>query len=117
MANDTRCRRQAEMVAEIVGKRMRSNEKYLIVGDMNDDVDAGPLQPMFLIDNQKLLNALEDPKETRPPKPDANGSVPSTKRWTYRHKESGQPPECQLFDQIWLSPTMKQHFQKSCILS
>lgn len=34
---------QAEMVDEIVGKRMRADEKYLIAGDMNCGAEAEQL--------------------------------------------------------------------------
>lgn len=66
--NDTRRQQQAEMIAAIVGQRMRSNSRYIITGDMNDPPNSGPLQPMLTIDGNPMFNALSDPTETRPPK-------------------------------------------------
>ena len=52
----------------------------------------------------KMTDALTNPAESRPPKPD----IPpvTTTAWTDRFKESGKPAEYRLFDQIWLSPAL-----------
>jgi endonuclease/exonuclease/phosphatase family metal-dependent hydrolase len=113
--NDTRRRQQAEMVAEIVAKRMPSNGKYILLGDMNDPPDAAPIRPMLKIEGNVLFNALQNPAETRPAKPEADGSTPQTTAWTHRFKATGQPAQHELFDQIWLSPSLKNAFVKSMI--
>jgi predicted extracellular nuclease len=113
--NDTRRQQQAEMIAEIVGKRMRSNSRYMIMGDMNDPPTAAPLQPMLTIEGNPMFNALADPTETRPPKNETSGPNPSTTAWTYRHKKSGQPADHYLYDQIWLSPALQNTFQSATI--
>lgn len=104
--NDDRRRKQAEKIAEIIADRQRSDAKYLLTGDMNDHIDAPPLQAMLTIEGNQLVNALSDPEETRPAKEESGGHNPTTKAWTYRHKPSGKPPIHSLFDQIWLSPAL-----------
>lgn len=104
--NDARRRRQAEAIRDIISRRMRSNEKYIVVGDMNDGPDDSPIHALKTIDGNPLTNALADARETRPAKPETGGHNPSSPAWTYRHKKSGQPPEHKLYDQIWLSPTL-----------
>lgn len=113
--NDERRRQQAEMISEIVGSRMRTNSRYIITGDMNDAVTAAPLQPMLMIDDQPLVNALINPQETRPAKTEAGGHNPSGSAWTHRFKQSGKPPEHHLFDQIWLSPQLAPALRASFI--
>jgi exonuclease III len=113
--NDRRRQQQVEMIQEIVSARMRSNSKYIITGDMNDAPTAAPIQPMLTIDGNDLFNALQNPVETRPAKPEADGHDPESTAWTHRFKESGQPPDHELFDQIWLSPALADDFQGSFI--
>lgn len=113
--NDKRRTEQAEMIREIVAKQMHSNAKYAVAGDMNDPPDAVPLKPMRTIENNALFNALQNPTETRPAKPESDGSTPSTTAWTHRFKASGQPAEYSLFDQIWLSPALAGSFTRSTI--
>lgn len=100
-------RRQAEAISRIVGRRMRRDARYIVMGDMNDSPDAPTLQPMLTIDGRSLVNALENPQETRPPKAERSGPGPQTTAWTYRFKESGQLPRFQLLDQIWLSSALQ----------
>ena len=82
---------------------------------MNDPPNAAPLKPMLKIDGQNMVNALTNPQETRPAKPETPGWNPQTTAWTHRFKKSGQPPEHTLFDQIWLSPALAQSFQQAFI--
>jgi hypothetical protein len=98
--NDTRRRRQAEMISRIAGTRMQAGSRYIILGDMNDPPDAAPLADMRTVAGQEMLNALTNPQETRPAKNEANGNTPATAAWTHRFKPDGQPPEHELFDQI-----------------
>ena len=104
--NDERRRQQAETLSRLVASRMRPDSRYLIVGDMNDGPDAAPLTAMMTIEGNNLVNALANPTETRPAKPEKDGNDPATPAWTHRFKPSGQPPEHKLFDQIWLSPKL-----------
>jgi endonuclease/exonuclease/phosphatase family metal-dependent hydrolase len=99
-----RRRQQAEIAARIIAARMRPNSRFIVVGDMNDPVDSEFLSP--LIDNPDLglVNALVQPRETRPPKPDI--PMPATTAWTHRFKPPGQPAKYELFDQVWLSPAL-----------
>jgi exonuclease III len=113
--NDNRRREQAEMIQTIVSARMRTNSKYLIVGDMNDSPNSVPLQALLTMDSNPMFDALANPTETRPPKRETVGSGPQTKAWTYRHKKSGQPPTHSLYDQIWLSPALQPKFKGATI--
>jgi len=102
--NNQRRTRQAEMVAEIVKARTRPNSSFIVLGDMNDPPNSPCLQP-FVGDQQlQLTNALSNPRETRPPKPDT--PPPVSTAWTHRYKPSGQPAEYELYDQIWLSTAL-----------
>lgn len=94
---------QAEKIVEVVASRTRPDSRYLIVGDMNDTPDSGALRPLAAAD-LRLVDGLSDPTETIPAKADV--PPPSTKAWTHRFKESGQPARYELFDQIWLSPSL-----------
>jgi endonuclease/exonuclease/phosphatase family metal-dependent hydrolase len=115
VANDNRRRQQADKVSEIVAQRMRPDSRFIILGDMNDPPDAAPLQPLLTVEGQPVCNALANPRETRPPKPEPDGHDPQNPSWTYRIKKTGQPPEHKLFDQIWLSPALEPSFRASWI--
>jgi len=109
IAANQRRRRQAEVISTIISKMERPNSSYLLVGDMNDPPDSEYLAPMLMADNQPLINALQDPQETRDPKPETKGQGPGpqTKAWTHRYNPPGPDlPEYQLYDQIWLSPAL-----------
>lgn len=106
--NDTRRRRQAETIQRLVADRMRTNARYVIVGDMNDGPEDDPLAAMMTIEGNTLVNALANPVETSPAKAEKNGHDPASPAWTHRFKKSGQPPEHKLFDQIWLSPKLAE---------
>jgi endonuclease/exonuclease/phosphatase family metal-dependent hydrolase len=114
--NDTRRGQQAEMIAEIVSKRMPSDGKFIVVGDMNDPPDAIAIEPMLKIGNSVLFNALQNPAETRPAKPESGGNNPQTAAWTHRYKASGQPVQHELFDQIWLSPSLENSFEGKAMI-
>jgi endonuclease/exonuclease/phosphatase family metal-dependent hydrolase len=115
MKNDARRKQQAERVSAIVARRMRPDSRYIIVGDMNDSPYAYPLEALHTIEDQKMFNALSNPKETRPSKPETGGHDPQSPAWTYRIMKSGQPPEHKLFDQIWLSPALAPTFREAWI--
>jgi hypothetical protein len=102
-AKARRRKRQADKIAEIVEARTRPDSRYFIVGDMNDTPDSDPLKPL-IESGLGLADGLVDPQETRPAKADV--PPPTTKSWTHRFKESGQPARYELFDQIWLSPAL-----------
>lgn len=99
-----RRRHQAETAARIISARMRPNSRYIVLGDLNDPVDSEFLEPIIDNSNLGMVNALVQPRETRPPKPD--NPMPSTTAWTHRFKPAGQLAQYELFDQIWLSPAL-----------
>ena len=43
-------------------------------------------------------------RKKHPPKADEH--PPASTAWTHRYKEAGQPPRYELYDQIWLSPSL-----------
>lgn len=102
-ANERR-RRQAEKVRDIVLDRTRPDSAYVVLGDMNDPPDSLSLAPMVDSAELGLGNALANPVETRPPKVDH--PPPASPAWTHRFKPTGQPAEYELYDQIWLSPSL-----------
>jgi len=103
-ASNLRRQQQAEIVAEIVKARTRPNSKFIVLGDMNDPPESPFLAPFSRNVDLNLFNGLVSPKETRPPKADT--SPPSGPSWTHRFKPSGQPAQYELYDQIWLSPSL-----------
>ena len=101
---NARRRRQAEVVAEIVNRRMRANSRFLILGDMNDPPNSADLAPLVNDQGLRLVDGLANVQEIRPP--GASSQLPPQVRWTHRYKPSGQPAEYELYDQIWLSPSL-----------
>jgi hypothetical protein len=102
--NNLRRQRQAEVMAEIVLKRTRPNSRFVILGDMNDAPNSLYLAPLNGNAGLNLTNALTDPAETRPPK-DSQYPPPGP-AWTHRFKPKGGDMQYQLYDQIWLSPSL-----------
>ena len=115
--NARRRRRQAEMVAMLIGDHERKGSRFVLAGDMNDPVDSPDLAPMLTVDGATLVNAVTDPVETRAAKAEQTGPGPQTRAWTYRHNPPGRdtPPEFALYDQIWLSPSLAKRLEKSHI--
>ena len=100
-SNNERRTRQAEMMAEIVKARTRPDSRFIVLGDINDPPNSPCLQPLVGDSELRLTDALSNPGETRPPKPDT--PPPSSTAWTHRYKRSRQPAKYELYDQIWLS--------------
>jgi len=98
-----RRRQQAEIAARIITARTRSDSRYLMVGDLNDPPESEFLAPLVRSNTLSLVNALVNPRETRPSRPD--NPNPTTTAWTHRFRSAGQSQH-QLFDQIWLSPAL-----------
>lgn len=102
--NNRRRQRQAEVMAEIVLKRTRPNSRFVILGDMNDATDSPYLAPLTVGAELDLTNALADPDETRPTK---NSKYPPPgPAWTHRYRPKGGDMQYELYDQIWLSPSL-----------
>ena len=111
-AKAVRRRRQCETIARIVESELRPDSPFLILGDMNDTPDSEALQPLAQA-ALGLVDALANPQETRPAKADT--PAPPSNAWTHRFKESGRPANYDLFDQIWLSPTLEDNLRESWI--
>lgn len=99
-----RRRRQAEVVASIVAARTRPNSRFVITGDMNDDVGS---ESLAAFRQAGWVDGLAAPTETRPAKREQIATHnPSHNAWTHRFKVSKQPPRFELYDQVWLSPSL-----------
>jgi endonuclease/exonuclease/phosphatase family metal-dependent hydrolase len=103
---NTRRRQQAETVAMVVEARTRPDSSYIVLGDMNDPPNSQYLDGLVNAPGLGLVNALREPSETRPAKPD--DPPPASRAWTHRFKPSGQPAQYELYDQIWLSPSLAE---------
>lgn len=93
--------RQAEAIADVIRKRLAADARFIIAGDMNDSPDAVTLAA---IRDLEAVNALANPKETRPYPNDDLGNPP-TKSWTHRFVKDGAA-HYELLDHIWLSPSL-----------
>ena len=101
-----RRRRQAETIATIISAQERANARFVLAGDMNDPPTSEFLAPMLTIDNRDLVNALENPTQTRPSKVETPGQGPGPQNdmWTHRFNPRGPDlPRYELLDQIWVS--------------
>jgi endonuclease/exonuclease/phosphatase family metal-dependent hydrolase len=102
--NDELRRRQCVAAASIIDARTRPDSSFVVLGDMNDNPDSPPVEPLVASD-LGLFNALTDPAESQPaPHEDP---PPASTAWTERFKPTGQPAQHNLFDQIWLSPALR----------
>jgi exonuclease III len=116
-ANNRR-RRQAETISRLISRMERPNSRFVLTGDMNDAPDSPFLAAMLTADNRPLVNALENPTETRPPKAESpgQGPGPQTPAWTHRFNPPGPGlPEYRLFDHIWLSQALAERFANPMI--
>lgn len=116
-ANNRR-RRQAETISRILSRMERPNSRFVLMGDMNDSPDSEFLAPMLVADNKLLVNALESPEETRPPKAETPGQGlgPQSKAWTHRFNPPGPEfPRYELFDHIWVSQSLAKRFSNPTI--
>jgi endonuclease/exonuclease/phosphatase family metal-dependent hydrolase len=101
--NNRRRKQQSDMIAQIVKKQTRPTSRFIILGDMNDPPDSPYLASFTTDDELSLTNALANAQETKPPTVPSNIPAPPHTNWTHRYKESGQPADYQLYDQIWVS--------------
>jgi endonuclease/exonuclease/phosphatase family metal-dependent hydrolase len=116
-ANNRR-RRQAETISRIISAQERSDARFVLVGDMNDPPDSEFLTPMLTADGRALINAVENPAQTRPTKPETPGQGPGPQNngWTHRFNPPGPDlPRYELFDQIWLSQALSDKFGNAMI--
>ena len=113
-ANERR-RRQAQAIARLISRMERRNSLFVLVGDMNDPPDSEFLAPILTVDGDPLVNALEDPEETRPPKAETPGQGPgpgNKTAWTHRFNPPGpDTPKYELFDQIWVSTKLAERLE------
>ncbi|MGV6817210.1 MAG: endonuclease/exonuclease/phosphatase family protein [Thiotrichales bacterium] len=113
LAANLRRRRQAEMIAKIIGKMERPDSRFVLLGDMNDPVDSPELVAFREIEGRALVNALANAEESRPAKPETpgQGAGPLSPVWTHRFNPPGPAePQYELYDQIWLSDALKDRF-------
>ena len=111
-ANNLRRTQQAETVARIVDARQRPDGRYVILGDMNDAPTELTLAAIAS-GGLNLVPALATARESIPAP--AENPPPTSVVWTHRFKPSGQPAVHELFDQIWLSPSLGPRLQDAVI--
>jgi exonuclease III len=71
---------------------------------MNDDVSGESLTPFH---QAGWIDGLATPRETRPAKGERTSDHnPTHSAWTHRYKASKQAPRFELYDQVWLSPSL-----------
>jgi endonuclease/exonuclease/phosphatase family metal-dependent hydrolase len=101
-------------MAEIIEARTRPDSRYVVVGDMNDPPSSEWLAPLAASSALQLVNGLADAKETRPPKADVPPPPPDG-LWTHRFEEGGAPAKYELFDHVWVSPSLADDVQEAWI--
>lgn len=105
IANTLRRRQQAETIARVVEAQTRPRSRYVVLGDMNDAPEADALAPLRV--DLGLVDALTDVVESQSPPTATNPEdVPPTTRWTSRLSVANAPDKFELFDQIWVSPSL-----------
>lgn len=105
---NSRRQRQAETINRILAETENAKSRFVLLGDMNDPPDSVHLAPMIEFKGMSLTNGLATAEETRAPKAERPGQDPIISNWTYRHKQTGNPPKHEQMDQVWLSPALSQ---------
>ncbi len=113
-AANQRRQQQAELMAQIVAARTRPESRYVIAGDMNDPPPSPWLEPLTGSSTLRLSDALSAPLETRSAKTDSPSPVGTA--WTHRFKQSGQPARYELFDHLWLAPSLTDRHDGAWIM-
>ncbi|MEE8600699.1 endonuclease/exonuclease/phosphatase family protein [Euzebya tangerina] len=104
-ANDVLRFQQTQTVVRVI-EREEDLDRYLVLGDLNQEPDHFSLTPLTR-GPLDLVDALADLTESRPPPPARNPEdVPPGPRWTTRLTQAGAPDRYNLFDQIWASPDL-----------
>lgn len=112
-ANDAHRLRQSDVVAQIVKERMKEDNNFMVLGDMNAGLDSPTLAPFTENDALQLQNGLENVSEDQPLK--IRDDPPASVAWTHRFKESGSPAKYELFDQIWLTKELDAKLKSAWI--
>jgi exonuclease III len=107
-SSDARRTQQAEAIVKIL-KSHTPQEPFILLGDMNDAPNAPTLK---VFKNLHVVNALTNAKETQPVKKVT--PPPPTTIWTHRYG-SGANAKYELFDQIWLSQSLKNNLRNAFI--
>lgn len=101
-ANERR-RMQAETAAAIIMPHLQA--PVIFAGDMNDPPDSAAFQSWAAAG---LIDALADATETKPPPPSSRPEdTPATPLWTHRFPQANAPDHFELFDQIWVTPSLE----------
>ncbi len=102
--NDERRRKQSAAIAEIIKDQTRPDSSFILVGDMNDDLNAEPLKEFINDPELNLHNALTDMEELG--EMNHTKYPPADHFWTHRFNESAGIYHYTLFDQIWISQAL-----------
>ncbi len=106
--NDKHRTDQAQAIKNILKDRA-PNEPFILLGDMNDALNAPTLQAFA---DLGVINGLAHAQETRPFK--KTNPLPPTTIWTHRFG-GGANAKYELFDQIWVSQALSSHLGSACI--
>lgn len=111
--NNLRRSKQAFTIGRIIEAETRPNSSYVLVGDMNDSVGSANLQGFNNNPELNMSNALSDLQEV--------GSMnytkyqPPDKFWTHRYNASAGIYNYELYDQIWISPSLAPKLEGSWV--
>ena len=99
--NGEKRRKQSAVIAEIIKDQTRPNSSFILLGDMNDSVDAEPLKKFTNDAELNFANALTNMVEVG--KMNHTKYPPDNHFWTHRYNPSTGVYHYQLYDQIWIS--------------
>lgn len=91
---DQKRRRQAKQVNQILGKYDLTSDWVIVAGDLNDNPDSDPLQPLLTVQDMHDVLELQFPDDPE-------------KRWTYHYDRFEQ------IDFILVSKPLKDRFRKA----
>lgn len=95
---------QSEVIARIIKNRMDKKDRFIILGDMNDSPESHFLHGFTRNRKLRLVNGIQNPQISY--SLGRNDREYPHQTWTHRYKPSGAQANYELFDQIWLSPSL-----------
>ena len=97
-------RKQSAAIAEIIKDQTRPNSSFILLGDMNDDIEAAPLAEFINDPELNLFNALQNMVEIG--EMNRTKYPPDDHFWTHRFNRAAGIYEYKLYDQIWISQAL-----------
>ena len=111
--NNLRRSKQAMTIGRIIESETRPNSNYVLMGDMNDTPDSEFLKGFNDNSELNLVSALTDLQEI--------GSMnytkypPADQFWTHRFNAGPGDYQYDLYDQIWVSPSLSDNLEGSWV--